>query len=448
MSTVKAVVVLVFCVMMGFNIAITVYLHNEWYSNELIFDVGNATHGHEVMGFGANVWNGDSQVHGLVHDLNLKYARMFYGSSSPPDNVTGFTRADYDAIFAGLPLSATIDMLQAHSVSVIVTPGIPGNWLDSSKTIKPEYLQPIAMIDGALVDAMARLGQAPAFIEPFNEPDGDWSGHVPPASYNTVVKALRAELDARGLHSVGIDGPGLAHVDLEGRDIYVDTLDVQGVAAISAWALHGWEWSAEARADMVFFRKVFADGFIKSIHAKDPGRTKPVFITEYSTFAYNNVDGVPDSVSIPFAIRVVENTLSFLNGGANALVYWQGADQSWDPTNIWSFLRLNGTGRPVFQAAKILYPKIPIGARVVPIDNQAYGAYASVFSTGNATILMLVNRHSSNQTITVRAKGMENAHLVEAVAFESGNIVNKSLAINLDAFQMPPLSLLTLVFGL
>nr|MDO8108744.1 hypothetical protein [Candidatus Sigynarchaeota archaeon] len=438
-------IALLACVEMAMVLANTSY-YLTFFSNDLVFDVNNASSGHEVLGFGANVWNGDGRIHGLVHDLNFKFVRMFYGGADCPANVSGWMRADFDALYAGLAQSATIDMLRAHNVSVIVTPGIPGNWLDAGSTFKPEYIQSIAILDGALAGAMSGLGQPPEYMESFNEPDGSWNGHVLPTDYNAIVKALRAELDFRGLQSVKIDGPGLAHVDLGDRDEYVESLDAQGLDAIGAWSLHGWEWTSEVRADPALLRQAFANGFIKSIRARDPGRTRPVLVTEYSTFAFNNDQGIPDSESIPFAIRVFENTLSFLNGGANGLVYWQGADQAWDPNNTWSFLRLNGTGRPVYHAATTLYPKIPTGARVVPVDDQAYGAYTGVFATNTTVVMMLVNRFETSQTITVHAKGIAGALLAEAIGFENGQVVNKSLSMDLERITMPPLSSLTLTF--
>ncbi|HME51991.1 MAG TPA: hypothetical protein VKM55_07225 [Candidatus Lokiarchaeia archaeon] len=440
--------VLLVCLETSCFLGFATYLYAEHYNNDLVFNLGNAPKGHVVIGFGANLWDGDPFIPGLVHDLHFKIVRMFYGGANPPSNVTSFTRADYDSLYAGLAKSATIDAMLASNVSIIVTPGIPNNWLNASKAITPQYVQPMAMVDGALAGAMARLNQTPAYIEPFNEPDGSWSGHVPPNEYNTFVKLLRAELDARGLQSVGIDGPGLAHVDLGNSDPYVDALDASGVAAVGAWSLHGYEWNSEARQDPAVVRSAFSDGFMNSVQARDPAHVKPIIISEYSTFAFSNASGQPDSESIPFAIRVFENSLSFLNGGADALIYWQAHDQSWDPTNTYSFLRLSGAGRPVYYAIKTLYPVIPIGARVLPIDHQAYGAYGSVFMASNCTILVLVNHLNSQQTINVKPTGMENMHVVNATGFENGMIINGSSEWKQDASQavMPSMSTLTLIF--
>jgi len=46
------------------------------------------------------------------------------------------------------------------------------------------------------------------FIELSNEPDGGLSGYISPQSFYNLAASTRASLDALGLHSVGIVGPG------------------------------------------------------------------------------------------------------------------------------------------------------------------------------------------------------------------------------------------------
>ena len=79
------------------------------------------------------------------------------------------------------------------------------------------------------------------YIELMNEPDsgGSWSTGITPSQYNTLVFLTRQELNDAGLENVGIVGPGLASLhpwsDPAG---YINGLDADGVAAMSAWSTH------------------------------------------------------------------------------------------------------------------------------------------------------------------------------------------------------------------
>lgn len=84
------------------------------------------------------------------------------------------------------------------------------------------------------------LGAPPAFIELSNEPNGHWNTYIEPAIWAELACAVRAALDARGLQTTGISGPG---VTMGSSEPFLTELAADGrldrcVALIS---VHTWE---------------------------------------------------------------------------------------------------------------------------------------------------------------------------------------------------------------
>ncbi|MFX0102690.1 MAG: hypothetical protein ACFFCS_24195 [Candidatus Hodarchaeota archaeon] len=425
---------------------LVIWYHVDYYNPDLVFDVNDISH--SVEGFGAQVWEGDniSKIDGLIKELNLKLVRMSKGSYNSPLDITGWNRSDYNAFYNPQVKIAFVDMLEQNNISIMINFfGFPSNWKDASGTILPGYNQPFAMLAGAFLYQLSLVNFIPAYFEPFNEPDGSWNGRIPPEDYNEIVKYLHAELDYYNLTNISIVGPGRAHIDVGENDEYIEMLDNQGVASIGAWSIHGWEWDDATRSDPSIVRDSYRRGFGASVKRKDPNQSKPIIITEYSTFAYDK--DPPSSETAGFATRVYENTLSFINEGANAAIYWQAADQTWDPNNTWSFLRVDGSGRPVYDVIKTLYPKIT-GFDVVDIIDQAYGVYSGVYVKNNTMIIALVNNDDVEHGINVKPSGISGMTLVEAIGFQGGSIVNYSLSMDVEHVTLPALSTLTLNFSI
>jgi len=226
---------------------------------------------------------------------------------------------------------------------------------------------------------------------------------------------------------VGILGAGYSHVPLDSTgDTYVTAMDSLAVHSLSGWSSHAWEWNTSAinqEGGQSYMRSVWPYQ-MASYKAKDPLGQLPIFVTEYSTDA-SVFHGQPTPTGTfaadrpPFAARVFENTLSLLNGGANVLVYWQGADQSWAPTNpgLITDAAQGGTPRPVYYALKTLCARLRPYSRVLQAIKQDTSIYSAAFLKENRLVIAMVNSTSSSRTKTVQISGITKMKLVESVKF-------------------------------
>lgn len=225
-----------------------------------------------------------------------------------------------------------------------------------------------------------RHGCRPEYLDLVNEPD--YFG-IPPAPYNELVKAVRRSLDAAGFRDVGIAGPGVTHVGEANARRYVDALDDEAVRSLAVWATHGWE---DVSVDTTDRRSA---AFAAACRARDP--EKPVWYSEYATWsrAFHGVR-YPDSdtesrnycgsFTMPYAVRVYENTLALFNHGVAVPFYWCSED-GLDDRKQWGFIGPRGEKKPVYHALRALYGEVRPGSRVVapPPDLGSLTLYAGAF---------------------------------------------------------------------
>ncbi len=419
-------------------------------------------------GFGVQAWDEDIvQVEKLIDVLKLKFLRL------PVDHVKNMpikkgTMEEYEKYFAGFidedaEKRSLWKMAAKKDVDVILVAfGVPKIWRDSIENFMPTYHKEFVKMWGAIVAQYEKAGMHPRYVELFNEPNGSWDGLVPPADYNKIVKQVRAELDRRGFNNVGIIGPGRAMI--EGPDKRIEALDDEGVASMAAWSVHGWEWDKGINRNngIHHIGRIWPE-FKKSVDEKDPGHRRPLFITEYATFAtrfhgksYPSVKNNYEksaSDTIPWAVRVYANTLHFINGGATAVIYWQASDQWWEEAG-WGLFRRRKDGstpRPVYYALKSLSQNIPAGARVFKVpedDDLVIGG----FLTEEQITLAFANGSSSSVQRKIQISGTKKTENIQGYAFVDGQINKKSLEINPKnqtvKIDLPPNSALTLVCDL
>lgn len=437
----------------------------------ILFDVSRTAQ--RVAGFGANIWPGDLTVEGMFRSLRLNHARLWLGLPPDPAPRAAATRDEFDrwwATYPGAePLRATAALARRLRLRVILCIGNPPvAWLGEGRRLKPEYHTAFARLWGAAVHHCASLGLRPPYLELYNEPDGDWNIHVPPAENGELVKRVRAELDDRGYRDVGIVGPGTAHIDWgpEGER-WVNALDEEAVRALAAWSIHAWEWglpAINAEGGQTYVRQVWPH-FEASLRRKDPRRRLPLLITEYATKAtcfhgveYPSPDGgrkeLAASDTVPYAVRVYENTLSLLNGGANAAILWEAADQEWS-NHEWGLLRRPSQGstpRPVLHALQTLLPWIPAGARVVPALRQCDAPYAAAFVKDQRLVVALANGTHREVTAVVGLRHARRPRLQRALPFPrpaaGTHLAWHQPLAGTTRVTLPPDSTLTLLYHL
>ncbi len=397
---------------------------------DIEFDAG--IRAQKILGFGANIWPADMNVFSVYKDMKLTWARLWFDPGDPPTNLT---REQMDAYWTGYATSRQLpyviqsaDMLKKYGAKTIFTIGNPpGSWLGPGKSLPKERFNDFAVWLVSCMKFYISHGVKIHYVELYNEPDGDWNVHIFPVDNATITKLVRKELDARGLHKIGILGPGLSHlVSDPAGDPMVNAMDEEAVRSLAGWSSHAWEWNSaavDAEGGQSFVRRVWPYQ-MASYKRKDPKGRLPIFVTEYCNQA-NIYHGEPTPKGMltadrpAFAARVVENTLSLLNGGANVLVYWQGADQTWDPGNagfIGDSLH-KGAPRPVFYAMKAICARLQPDSYVLKPIKQDASIYSAAFIKDNRLVLAMVNGTPQTCTRTVHISGIDSLKLTESVKF-------------------------------
>lgn len=336
-------------------------------------------------------------------------------------------------------------------------------WRNLWGTLKPEHHQDIALLWGAQLAYLRSYGMVPEYVDLFNEPEGTWNCRVPPEQYNDVLKRVRQELDERGFETVQIVGPGLAYLDhASGGTLWVGALDEAAVASLGAFATHAWDETFQQGCGPNFLRQRWQP-FFAAVRSKDPSGLKPIFVTEYMTanrvfhgIEYPSADSnyvFSASDTVPFAIRVFENTLSLLNGGAAVPFLWEAADQGWSDSG-WGLQRRAADGsvkRPAYHALKILTDLVPPGAQVLSAEPQEEGIYCAAFRLENGIVLAAVNGTDTVQSKTVRLDSSRPKEWVCTLSYSVEGIGDGSRFLNMMEpncveLTLPPDTALTAAF--
>ena len=438
------------------------------YADSVLFEVVSGGDGfavdiqarlHEFDGFGAQIWGYYSNPTALsqaLAELNIKHVRIENHAES-----------------ATWPqLSATRHLTDAFGVAWVYMIWIaPTQFMDGSGRLRDDMLDAFAQWWADHVRDLYEHAVPVETIELMNEPDsnGVWSTGISATQYNRLVAEVRARLDdydgsdgGVDLRGVGIVGPGLAGID--GSVGYLDALDSAGVTAMAggAWSTHAWGSTDSCGPPCIAGHW---SNFGPPADAQDP--TLPKFVTEYATHetTFHGVSYPPgDSYGtydpnrvfpyyaatncMPYAIRVYGNTLGLLNQGANAAFLWQLIDEPTEVFNkhkAWGALDLWGRPKPVYEALKTLYPKIPRGGWVLQPASQDAVVYGGAIIEDAVLVIGLANESDGARDTLVTIGGAHCLDLVEAVAFEwdligdpatgtpdVGRTVSKLLAINAD----------------
>lgn len=436
---------IVFCpviALIGFS---SVYGESKY--ERLVFDVTSQKQA--IDGFGAFIWPNDLAIPILfqrLEELNVKYVRVDCGpywpmiEALPP---TDGKRESFDSYYAenygkaGPLLSQMKEMwtsTQRLGIKNIMTIfHIPLSWEGPGRALKPEHYDDYAKLWGSTVKFFADQGMSIPLIEISNEPDGNWNYNAPPAEYNIILKKVRAELDFRGYKQVGIVAPGRAHIDFGESEAWTDALDAEAIASLAGFSIHPYERGAERNQEggQSYLRDHW-HGFAKSIATKDPAGQIPIIVTEYSTNADtfhgvvypSNNPHVKFSASdtIPFAVRLYENTLSLMNCGANVMIIWEASDQCWSD-HSWGLIRRpadGSTARPMFHAMKTLLPYVPVGSRVLaPPEQPKNDIYASAVIKDGRLVIGMANGTLQERSKTLVVAGVDHIRVSGAVMFQA-----------------------------
>jgi hypothetical protein len=293
-----------------------------------------------------------------------------------------------------------------------------------------EYINTFARWYAAGIASLANRGIQVSYVDLDNEPD--CGPIISPAQYEAILKACRANLNSLGLTPdiVKIAGPGTAHIDFGPHgDRYVNALDSDAVSDLGAWANHAYIWNKALNESPNSFTAMPSaiPAEAASFLSKDPARKIPWIESEYGVKA-KNFHGVTFNsdakmrCSVPYAAREFADTLSLFDGGANALIYWEGADQSWNHAK-WGLVDGNGQPKPVFDALSTLLPKLASrNYRVLTLPTSSTGLVTGAFADGSHLVVGLANPTGSRINASLNVTGGTVAKLSNASTYLHGSI--------------------------
>lgn len=273
------------------------------------------------------------------------------------------------------------------------------------RELKEEYVDDYACFVAQVVKFLTDEGVIIRYLEPTNEPSETHDTKIPPTRYNTFVKLLRAYLDVEGKTGVKILAPSMAYFDHdETCRIYIEALDREGVNAISVWALHAWDpIFAPGAPEADILRSAWPPCYRAIKEKEGSGPSKPIFITEYAC-VNNSGNG----------ICAVENMVTLLTLGANAVHYWYLREQSWDPdpaNHERALLTETYAEKPTFMALRSVLPFIS-DDEIKVVETQVEGRItaAAFYKVSHATnerqvVVVLVNRFSESATTSITING-------------------------------------------
>jgi len=391
---------------------------------EVLFDVSKTRQTFD--GFGAQIWafNNNSEVDlpALLQQLNIKYVRLTRQGASWEQMAALREITDRFGIRWVYVVWSAPDELTDGKGMLRDVAGFSRWWAEE-------------------VDSLATNDVRPHYIELMNEPDseGRWSTGIDPRIYNELVKSVRNRLDRHGYGDIDIVGPGLAHLDWrDNTSKWMRALDPRAVSALGAWSTHSWDDGDLCRGGSSCIESQWAD-FGTAARSQDAA--KPVFVTEYAS-KETNFHGVqyphPDNRTrfdvedgygyysatntMPFAVRLVENTLALLNKGANVSFVWQLVDEETElvrDRKSWGLVDLKGNAKPAFGALKTLCSRIPVGAQVVaPPDQTEHEMYSAAFVHRGKVVVAVANDTGAEQTSRFRLdRAGTGLSIVEATAY-------------------------------
>ena len=278
------------------------------------------------------------------------------------------------------------------------------NWLTDTKTfreLKEEYVDDYACFVTESVKYLTDQGVQISYLEPTNEPSITETTKIPPELYNTFVISLATYLDQRNLSEVKILGPGLAYLNHDNTGItWTMALDDGSVTAISGWASHAWDPEFFTNTREVETLRMKWKEFHRAIKdIEDPDQPKPIFVTEYAC--------VNDPGN---GICAVENTLTLIDNGANAIVYWYLRKQIWDmdrANHKRALLTATYAVSPTYTALSSVLPFIS-GDEVKVLKTQVDGRItAASFHEadnglgGKQVTVILANSFSETETVLI-----------------------------------------------
>ena len=342
------------------------------------------------LGYGIGIHASDISYPKAFDDLAPKYVRMEFGPRW--DNLaekipTGKTVQDYyeflernyngDSHERLTGAQYSHKFLRDRDIEIIkIHFELPYHWRakDGSGRFLSEHIEDLARFHTAHLKYLKANGVEVDYMELANEPDGVWNGHIPAKDYARLLKRCNILFDQHGFKELQILGPGLTFLTLHNTQApYFEAIKEIGTENLDGWSTHIWD-EAEFTSSKPEYTYGIWQPFLDRIKTLDPEKKKPIFVTEYASditqFGDKKWASPRDKLSGTVtdtwhnAVRVIANSVTNLNRGANAIVLYRISDTHWHKTD-WGMMQ--PTKAPHFEPKPVYHATIH-ALKTLPID--------------------------------------------------------------------------------
>ena len=348
----------------------------------------------DYLGYGIGIHASDIDFPKAFDELKPRFIRMEFGpqwdlleekipSGKSVDDYVSYLKRNYDADFPQRLDGARYSnqFFRDRNIQTIkVHFKLPAHWCsaDESNQFQSEHIEDLARFHTAHLKFLAQNEVQIDYMELCNEPDGSWNGHVLPKDYARLLKRCDILFEENGFGKVKILGPGLTYLNLyDSQEPYFDALKRVAPEHLYGWSTHIWD-EVEATHSRPEYTYEIWKPFLARIREIDAEKKKPIFVTEYSSdvVKYGNREWVSprdqktDTVldQWPHAVRVIANSITNFNRGANGLVVYRLSDTRWHETG-WGIITPKTVPdfqpKPVYHALVEILAPLPLDSKIL-----------------------------------------------------------------------------------
>jgi hypothetical protein len=272
------------------------------------------------------------------------------------------------------------------------------------------------------------------YVELSNEPNGTWDVQFTTSQYTTLVQYVYNALQSLGApyNQTKITGPGVGNIDWStstGTDTYTSAIlaNSTALANLGAFSVHNYIYAKSNGTPVEnldagtsingYGQTAMRYYFPKWYNSpKSKASAKPVIVSEVNTEAtgfhghtYTPANGTYLCDSAPynasnctiinttsFGVRMYTYLISLLAGGANASLYWEAKDQSWESPGGAGLVDVNGNYKTNYYAMQPLFENIQPNSKILvsPSTQAGNDIYSVAF-------LSPVNTVTGQQCVTI-----------------------------------------------
>jgi|GEM_PF-2348296 len=392
------------------------------------------------LGFGSEVRLGQEELGNSLSKLGIIWARLEVLGIKNCDVMSGRIGDFYRYFKTAMDeeqVRALASMLNRNQVKVMLTVSdIPMIWLDESGMLATDRLGDFARMWGAIVIYVQKLGLSVDYVEVLEGPERSLNGGCSPENAVTLMQLIRAELDVLGFSKIALCGPSLMESNKDFMSRWVQSINPDETGnLVGAWTTRGTEAKAQVSADCMLNDFKSDLSYASKLKQTEPIET--IIVTELSTRnnSFHGFDYVSPMDSYfghtaaqepAWNVRVIENGLSYLNEGANVLIYPQLADSGEQDSNFGIFTRAEDDSKPqmIHSALRAVFPHIKRGYQVLT-TTQYTGSplYAASFRKKDRVVVSVANSSNEHQNTELQIPGSPELILVERNDFLKGELV-------------------------